>query len=489
MYTSGRKKTEAEPASPARDPRDVETIERMQQRIQELELQQLQPDSPAEEAKTEPNVWDHEPVDVNPFGGKKHRYVNRLYQPRHNDHVVDRDDHIRSLGLKIEILEFTGKRVLNVAVSKSVDDNLWLRNNIFRTKYTSKGKICDMIIDEGSCENVVSTYMVEKLGMKTEDHPEPYQLTWLKKGILLKSGNVVLCSFLLVPNTYSFKKDGVNITLVPLDSRQTHAREENKIISEAPLQVQPLLREFTDVTPDDIPPGLPAMRDIQHCIDFILGFLRGGVHATLPKLIVVMQLHGVPKTLTFDRDVKFVSHFWRTLWTRLGFKLQFSSSHHPQTDGQTEVVIRRQVTELLEKGLIQESMSPCAVPALLVPKHEENFRMCIDSRAMNKITIKYCFLIPRLDDLLDQLHEWKTTFKTRDGLYEWMVMPFGLSNAPSTFMRLMNQGGRFTWTSEAAKAFDILKAKVTEALILALPNFDEVFQVQCDAFGVGIGVF
>ncbi|GKA44713.1 reverse transcriptase domain-containing protein [Tanacetum coccineum] len=73
------------------------------------------------------------------------------------------------------------QRVLNVAVSKSVDDNSWLRNNIFRTKCTSKGKICDMIIDGGSYENVVSTYMVEKLGMKTEDHPELYQLTWLKK--------------------------------------------------------------------------------------------------------------------------------------------------------------------------------------------------------------------------------------------------------------------------------------------------------------------
>ncbi|GKD47546.1 hypothetical protein Tco_1276522, partial [Tanacetum coccineum] len=90
------------------------------------------------------------------------------------------------------------QRDLNVAVSKSVDDNLWLRNNIFRTKCTSKGKVCDMIIDGGNCKNVVSTYMVEKLGMKTEDHPEPYQLTWLKKGTLLKLVNVFLCSFLLV---------------------------------------------------------------------------------------------------------------------------------------------------------------------------------------------------------------------------------------------------------------------------------------------------
>nr|GEV05783.1 RNA-directed DNA polymerase [Tanacetum cinerariifolium] len=51
-------------------------------------------------------------------------------------------------------------------------------------------------------------------------------------------------------------------------------------------------------------------------------------------------LHGIPKTLNSDWDVKFVSHFWRTLWMRLGSKLQFSSSHHPQTDGQIEVANR-----------------------------------------------------------------------------------------------------------------------------------------------------
>ena len=123
--------------------------------------------------------------------------------------------------------------------------------------------------------------------------------------------------------------------------------------------------------------------------------------------------------------------------------------------------IKRQIQELLQKGHIWPSSSPCGSPIVLVQKKDWTWILCIDYRVLNKITVRNRYLIPWIDDLLDQLkglkyfskidlkswyHQvpiepsdvWKTAFKAKEGLFKWLVVPFGLKNAPATFMRLMD---------------------------------------------------
>jgi hypothetical protein len=352
----------------------------------------------------------------------------------------------------------------------------------FRTTCKTKGWKCKVIMDSGSTDNLVSTEMVEKIDLETNRHPSPYKVSWLQKGhqvhvtkqclVEFKMGEYrdkIMCDVIPMDvchvllgrpwqydrnvvherrmNTYTLEKDGKSYTLLPIKDKEVRLEVRSTIllmsgkelltelekdedpqffvvrklriiltntrVDDLSEEIQELLGEFADIIVDELPHSLPPMRSVSHHIDLIPG-------ASLPN--------------------------------KETYRLT------PQENEE----VKRQVQDLLDKGLVRESLSPCVVPTVLSPKKDGGWRMCTDSRAINKITIRYRFPLPRMDDLMDCLSganyfskidlkrgyhqirmregdEWKTTFKTNEGLYEWLVMPFGLKNAPSTFMRLMNE--------------------------------------------------
>nr|ABA98151.1 retrotransposon protein, putative, Ty3-gypsy subclass [Oryza sativa Japonica Group] len=184
------------------------------------------------------------------------------------------------------------------------------------------------------------------------------------------------------------------------------------ILNQVALQEIPIVQDYPDVFPEDLP-GMPPKRDIEFRIDLVPG--------TNP-------IHKRPYRMAANELAE----------------------------------VKRQVDDLLQKGYIRPSTSPWGAPVIFVEKKDHTQRMCVDYRALNEVTIKNKYPLPRIDDLFDQLegatvfskidlrsgyHQLrireedipKTAFTTRYGLFECTVMSFGLTNAPAFFMNLMNK--------------------------------------------------
>ncbi|GJU23989.1 putative reverse transcriptase domain-containing protein [Tanacetum coccineum] len=200
---------------------------------------------------------------------------------------------------------------------------------------------------------------------------------------------------------------GFPIFLAHVTTKEVEDESEKKRLEDVPI-----VQDFPEVFPEDLP-GLPPTRQVEFQIDLVPG---AAPVARAPYRLAPSEMKELSE----------------------------------------------QLKELSDKGFIRPSSSPWGAPVLFVKKKDGSFRMCIDYRELNKLTVKNRYPLPRIDDLFDQLqgssvyskidlrsgyHQLrvreedipKTAFRTRYGHYEFQVMPFGLTNAPAVFMDLMNR--------------------------------------------------
>ncbi|GJR43516.1 putative reverse transcriptase domain-containing protein [Tanacetum coccineum] len=213
---------------------------------------------------------------------------------------------------------------------------------------------------------------------------------------------VISCS-----KAQEYMAKGCQVFLAQISAKKEEDKSERKQIEDVPI-----VRDFPEVFPEDLP-GLPPARPVEFQIDLVPG---AAPVARAPYRLAPSEMKELSE----------------------------------------------QLQELSDKGFIRPSSSPWGAPVLFVKKKDGSFRMCIDYRELNKLTVKNRYPLPRIDDLFDQLqgssiyskidlrsgyHQLrvreqdvpKTAFRTRYGHYEFQVMPFGLTNAPAVFMDLMNR--------------------------------------------------
>ncbi|GJX10468.1 putative reverse transcriptase domain-containing protein [Tanacetum coccineum] len=269
-----------------------------------------------------------------------------------------------------------------------------------------------MPVELGSFDVIIGMDWLSKYHAVIDCAEKIVRIPWGNETLIVhgdgsNQGNGTRLNIISCTKTHKYLLKGHNVFLAHVTTKETEDKSGEKRLEDVPI-----VRDFPEVFPEDLP-GLPPTRQVEFQIDLMPG---AAPVARAPYRLAPSEMKELSE----------------------------------------------QLQELSDKGFIRPSSSPWGAPVLFVKKKDGSFQMCIDYRELNKLTVKNRYPLPRIDDLFDQLqgssvyskidlrsgyHQLrvreedipKTAFRTRYGHYEFQVMPFGLTNAPAVFMDLINR--------------------------------------------------